>query len=260
MSRLVKSIQSIVSPFEILYLAIAIATFEHTLWAAAFMFEGKVNVDLPGDWYLRGALIAIAVDVGMLISSRMLAGASNRSQKLTLSLSFGIAAVISFYTQLVYMAMHTPDVVALSTLSPFWQHVVQPLLDARILILPLALPSLATIYTLTRLTHHQGHHVGPRHTQTEKVDDPSQTSIRRDLGTSTELIGLLPANTGEIADAIAQGQRVVTTVDNWVIDTDQLVFANLVGKAYGPYKTCRSMAGAFRQATKPKELRAPISN
>jgi hypothetical protein len=82
-----------INSFELVYIAISIATFTHTTWAAATVFEGHQPeyVQLAGlnpdqildfvvtnfdyfSWLFSGALIAVAVDCGMFIAAQELAG------------------------------------------------------------------------------------------------------------------------------------------------------------------------------------------
>lgn len=152
-----KTIRDILDPFEILYLAVAIATFDHTTWTAAFAFEGAIPKEDPqlSLWYLKGGLIAVAVDVGMLITSRYLGKATDRWNKVTLVSAFVVAAIASFYFQLGFILYHTPDYGLSAGVSQYWAEVMQPIIDARVFILPMLLPLLATIYTLARITNHQ---------------------------------------------------------------------------------------------------------
>lgn len=147
-----RRITGIIHPFEILYLAIAIATFQHTAWTASYLFEGP-QAEGRTTWIVQGALIAIAVDVGMLMTSRFLVGARGR-QKVVLVSAFVIAAITSFFFQLVYMAIHTPTVTVSAGVNASWSAFLNNVIEARVLIIPLALPVLATVYTMARLTSH----------------------------------------------------------------------------------------------------------
>lgn len=142
-----------VDAFELLYIAISIATFSHTQWAAAYTFEGvaPTNPDEYNLWLLKGALIAIAIDVGMLLSARYIKQAASG----WIVLSFVVAAISSFYTQIIYIFVHTPLLVAGSGVSQYWNEMITPLMDARVIILPFLLPFLAIIYTIAQIGNHK---------------------------------------------------------------------------------------------------------
>lgn len=146
---MLKKLLKLWDPLEFLYLAVAIATLNHTSWAMSYAFEGPYSGHWT--WYLEGLLIAIAIDVGMLYTSRMLASATTRGARLSLVITFVIAALGSLYAQLLYLLVRTPVVQMTEGVSPAWQAALQPLLEARVVILPALLPILAISYTLARV-------------------------------------------------------------------------------------------------------------
>lgn len=210
-----KRLRNVIHPFEILYLAIAIATFSHTAWAAAYMFDGPPPEGGEVRWWVGGALIAIAVDVGMLMTSRFLVRAEGR-QQLVLTIGFIIAAVTSFYFQVLYIAIHTPEVTISPGVSPAWASVLQVLVDARVLVIPLALPVLATVYTLARLNER-------RREEKEAPARHLQASI------SKEEQGTLPDGRFRV-----EGMSFVD-VEN--------------GMAYGPYRSTSALRRAMKNAS-----------
>lgn len=247
---MINSLRGWLDPFEILYLAIAIATFEHTQWAAAYMFEGAMPAD-PTAWFLRGALIAIAVDVGMLASSRLLATSVTASQRLVLVVAFALAAIVSFYAQVVYISLHTPTVALSAGVSGYWAQALGPLLEARVIILPLALPALATVYTLARLTRH---HVTPRSSETTSMVDDIRIVAVDEPGATSETPHVLL----RIADDIYHGylsEDQVTTIDGYSVDLmTNSFYDHARQKAYGPYRSRASMLGAMKQAARRPQL------
>jgi hypothetical protein len=140
-------------PFEFLYLAIAIATFEHSTWTAAFMFEGTPPVEEVALrlWYFKGALIAVAIDVGMLMSSRFIAHTTDLKEVLSLIAAFAMTAVASLFTQVGYIVFHTPEFNLSAGVSDYWVGVLTPIIEARVVILPFLLPLMGTIYTVARI-------------------------------------------------------------------------------------------------------------
>lgn len=153
-----------VNAFEIVYLAISIATFNHTVWSAAFVFEGNppefitgtgVNVfnDLIANysyygWFLSGALVAIAIDAGMLISARALA----KRWDWILGTAFAVGALASFFTQLLYSLHHTRQFNLGEGVSSYWNTALNPVVEARVVIIPLMLPIFALVYTAALIT------------------------------------------------------------------------------------------------------------
>lgn len=138
--------------FELLYIAISIATFSHTVWAASFAFEGMPPADGTWDmilWQLKGSLIAVAIDLGMLLSARVIA--RSRTTNWSMIVAFLVAAISSFYTQLLYILYHTGDFKIGSGVGQYWTDALVPLVDAKVLILPLLLPFLGIIYTIARV-------------------------------------------------------------------------------------------------------------
>jgi hypothetical protein len=219
-------LRSLLHPFELLYLAIAIATFQHTAWTAAYLFEGP-QPEGSTMWIIQGALIAIAVDIGMLLTSRFLVGAHGR-QKLVLIVAFIIAAVTSFFFQLVYMAIHTPTVVVSVGVSEKWAGFLQSVIDSRVLLLPLALPVLATVYTLARLTHVKAN--VPEAVPQMSDDDPQLTVT----------VTRIDKNLLQLGD----GRFLI----------EGLTFTDtLTGVKRGPYKSSPSMKRAIKSLMNDKE-------
>lgn len=139
-----------IDAFEILYLAISAATFSHTVWASSFSFEGPppLNQTEMILWQIKGTLIAISVDLGMLMAARFIA--SSKKTNWTMVLAFVIAAISSFYFQMIYILIHTSDFSVSSGVDSYWKTNLTPFVDARVVILPFLLPFLAIIYTIAR--------------------------------------------------------------------------------------------------------------
>lgn len=168
-------------PFELLYLSIAIATLDHTVWAGAFLFEGSMPVSDNIVWKLKGLLIAIAVDLGMLLTSRFLQNSVSKFQTVVLTISFIIAAVTSFYFQMVYILFHTPVFKISEGVDKYWIDMLTPFLQARVILLPLALPVLATAYTVARIFTHKAR-VAKGNSQAEMMELERATDIDDGLG------------------------------------------------------------------------------
>lgn len=151
--------------FELVYVAIAIATFSHTTWAAATVFDGPspaYQMGLEGQsfietlimnyayyrWFFDGALIAIAIDIGMLVAAKEL---SKKWNWLVL-FAFMVASLASFYTQVMYSLHHTGEFTYGGGVTPGWMNILEPIVDARVVLIPLMLPLFAIIYTFARIS------------------------------------------------------------------------------------------------------------
>lgn len=146
--------------FEMVYLSIAITTFNHTSWAVSTVFEGPMpgwaSSNNPFDgWWLTGRLMAVAIDVGMFIVARFLTEAHSRTQLLTLITAFALLAAASFYMQILYAVTHTQLLAYQPGVTSWWEAKIRPLTDARVILLPLMLPLFAIVYTaaMVQLRH-----------------------------------------------------------------------------------------------------------
>lgn len=142
-----------IDAFELVYIAISIATFQHTMWAAASTFEGPMpdyatNQAAYWHWHFNGALLATAIDVGMLVSARELAKLWNWMT----AGAFLVASVASFYTQVLYSLYHTHAFNYGTGVTTYWNTSLTPFVDARVIVVPLMLPLFAVIYTLARVS------------------------------------------------------------------------------------------------------------
>lgn len=137
--------------FEMVYLAIAAATFQHTMWAAATVFEGPMPIEFQSPdwwrWHLNGGLIAVAIDVGMLVAAREL----RKKTTLVMAGAFISAAIATFYTQVLFSLNHTQAMILGSGVSEYWSGFLDPIVQARVILVPLMLPLFATIFTLTSI-------------------------------------------------------------------------------------------------------------
>ena len=63
-------------------------------------------------------------------------------------ITFSLVALLSAYFQIVYAWIHAQPIPVNEGVSVYWQGVISPLVDARIVIVPLALPAIAILYAL----------------------------------------------------------------------------------------------------------------
>lgn len=149
-----------IGAFELVYLAIAAATFQHTTWSAAMTFEGPRpiggSVFQEVSWYINGVLLAIAIDIGMLVAARELARRATFITRFVLTTAFLTAALASFYTQVLYSAYHTNGWVWGQGVTGAWVDHLQPFVDARVVIIPAMLPVFAIVYTLAQIAQQTG--------------------------------------------------------------------------------------------------------
>lgn len=122
------------------YVAVSIATFQHTAWGFGTLAGAQPVGFAAAWWWLMGGLMAAAVDVGMgvIIWLKMQA---RRNPAHIWILAF--LALFSAYAQLIFAAHHAAHF-ALGAV-PVWLQWLQTVLEARTVVLPLALPGLALI-------------------------------------------------------------------------------------------------------------------
>ncbi len=223
-----------IDTFELLYIAISVATFSHTMWAAAFIFEGVVPLDTIGIlvWYAKGALIAIAVDIGMFTTSRSLVTARGISI-VFLVVAFMIASAGSFFTQLVFLLAHTPEYIISPAVSNEWATTLQPLTDARVVLFPLLLPVLAATYTLARIFKHKDEVV-----HAQQMEEIKPIVIQ----STTHLVEMMK----EQPELLESTERL-SLPEGEGIDWERLTFWDNVEKKWrGPYSSKRMLMTAMK--------------
>lgn len=151
------------NPFLLVYIVIAVATATHTAWGAAQTMQGAMPTEpLPQvGWWMQGLAAAIAIDITMLLTATKVRSNSQSSASVRVwrwrvpinwyIMTFAFTAVISTYSQVLYGFAHSGALVASAGVSPEWQARLQGLVDARIIIVPLALPVTALLYTVAGL-------------------------------------------------------------------------------------------------------------
>lgn len=127
----------------------SLATFIHSSWGfatlEAVMFEGLdfAALDTSGWFWARGALAATTLDLGILGFIRLIQeGVRNRWIRIALA---GVA-ILSGYTQFIYATAHAVTLEPTVGVAP-WLYVAALLaVQARVLLLPWALPGLIIMY------------------------------------------------------------------------------------------------------------------
>lgn len=146
--------------FQMVYWMIAVATAQHTAWGAATTMQGalpEAAINQVG-WWLQGIAFAIAIDVSMvMVASKIRSGVQSAHSIRLLrwsipinwyTVTFAAVSVFSFYFQLVYAWSHAQSLPHVGGVAANWVERLQPLIDARIVIAPMALPFIATLYTI----------------------------------------------------------------------------------------------------------------
>lgn len=141
-----------INPFVIVYWGIAIATAYHTAWGAATTMQGA-QPEQTIWWWAQGLAFAMAIDFTMVAVASKIRSRNKIEWRIDASylLTFAILAIASAYFQLLYAWAHATNIEPLAGVSQYWQSTLSGLIDARIVIAPLALPLIATLYTVAGL-------------------------------------------------------------------------------------------------------------
>lgn len=149
--------------FELLYFGVAVATFEHTAWSFGTTFLGMPSTDyfdITDPVWFRGALVALAVDIGMFLVARAAIEEGGKEVKSKMAIwglyiTFMIIGLISFFSQIIFAVYHTPYLEIASGVSEYWTTFLDPLIEAAPFLMAGALPLMAVIFTVSRAAMHQ---------------------------------------------------------------------------------------------------------
>lgn len=138
--------------FTVVYWMIAIATAQHTAWGAATTMQGSQS-GVAWIWWLQGLAFAIAIDFTMVAVAMKIRGRNKVYWRndITYIVTFAVAAILSAYFQLLYGWAHATELQTVGGIAPEWQDRLQGLIAARVVIAPVALPLIATLYTIAGL-------------------------------------------------------------------------------------------------------------
>lgn len=117
--------------FYALYVLVSIATFRHSA-------EGFASIEGNIVW---GALGALAVDAGMILSATGLQRERNR----WLLTGLIVSALASTYTQWLFAVSHSA-LVEIAPGAQWMSSIAQTVINIRIIVLPALLPALAVVY------------------------------------------------------------------------------------------------------------------
>lgn len=255
------------TPLEILYLAVAIATFRHTAYFSAFVFEGPFPTQTAHqiEWWVSGGLIAIAIDVGMLLTSRYMASSKSLFSTFAFMLAFVIAAIGSFVMQVGYISLHIPDFdISPGVPEPWRSAFIQPIVDASVVILPSLLPLLAVAYTIARISVEQASEkvVSGKPTKTQK-----QHEIVISEGETENKAPRLKSGKSKAKKSSKAPQLQATNYDN-MLDFIEVDYSNNTwfwkanpDNVYGPYddetNLTKSMKMQYTRALRSNKLEIP---
>lgn len=118
-----------------LYICVSVATFRHSAYGFASIEGGSF-------WW--GALSALAVDAGMMLSASGLR--ERRAWPLIIGLV--VSALASTYTQLLY-SVSAASAVSVAAGAQWLGTAARTIIDLRVLALPALLPSLSVVYAFS---------------------------------------------------------------------------------------------------------------
>lgn len=157
-----------ISAFQFIYVVIAIATALHTAWGAARTMQGVMPEDTAGQliWWVQGMFFAIAIDWAMfVIAMRIREGHWNVKTLTLMIISFILAATFSSFFQLLYAWVHSAPIVNSGGVVSEWQTRLGGVINSAPIIVPLMLPGISIVYTLSGITTHK------------RANTPEKTSV-----------------------------------------------------------------------------------
>lgn len=126
--------------FYWLYVSVAVATFRHSSYGFATLEGGSV---------VLGALSALALDVGMILSATGL----RRTRNWSLIAGLAVSAVASTYTQWLFAMMHA-EAIPVAPGALWIESLARLVIDGRVVLLPALLPTLAVLYARSADVRH----------------------------------------------------------------------------------------------------------
>lgn len=224
--------------YNSIYVAIAVATFKHSAWGFATRIEGpEPLVDWAAFeptpafawavltllmWYVWGAMMAIAVDVGMFVTAREIRMFYNQhggrvKQPYMLWLVYAVVASLSALTQMLYSVQHAAPL----TLQPTTIAALQPggwleqLMQHTVILLPVALPGMGFLYTVAGKVRDEAEQV-----EVGIIDDTGRKVY--DVNAFADLIMRHPSYVRRLAKAGTIGTKSGNTWQFTDDDTDKL--------------------------------------
>lgn len=186
--------------YKFVYWVIAFATAQHTAWGAATTMQGPQPQDAMM-WWLQGAVFAIAIDFMMVaVATKIRSGVQTSHfigfKKMHIPINWYVVtfltlAIVSFYFQLLYAWAHAEPLQQVGGVAQIWIDRLQGLIEARIVIAPLALPAVATLYTFGGFG--KGGEVQPKQRTVNTVAQMPMQPLRNDAISIAKMIDEQPA-------------------------------------------------------------------
>ncbi len=145
--------------YELIYIAISIATAKHSAWSYSTVMEGPepvidwanltLNLSAAYDfgrltiWFLSGLLAAVVVDIGMFVVAKRIRE-SEKENLLGLYLAYSIIVIFSAYFQIMYALQNASAFVPVEGV-PEWLNLA---FVWRFFIVPMSLPVMSLVYTM----------------------------------------------------------------------------------------------------------------
>jgi hypothetical protein len=130
--------------------AVSIAALLHSTWSLSTYFTGAEPTPqftpLWFGWLIPGALIGIAIDIGILSIAIELKHGQRGKAKLA---AFFVLSTAMFYLQFLYLAAHTPLVPIAPGVSAGWLTVATTLRDLSVWVIPALLPLACLLYAFS---------------------------------------------------------------------------------------------------------------
>lgn len=212
-----------INPFVLVYWGIALATAYHTAWGAATTMQGAQQ-EATIFWWLQGIAFALAIDFTMVAVASKIRGRNKIDWKIDAPylVTFAVVAIASTYFQLLYAWAHTTSIAPnVGGVAQVWVERLQGLIDARVVIAPLALPLIAVLYTIAGLG--KGGEVQSRIQKTRNVTQSPQSkvAIHVDSGRPQLSAGTLPEgeriedDEGKLAGYACPGCGKELSISGW---------------------------------------------
>ncbi len=174
--------------------ATGVAAFAHSTWTLGTWFAGMQPIvtanllegGLNGEWVaqslrlvfwlLPAALIAAALDIGQIATSRDIQRGQRTFAKYA---TFGVFAVATYYLQWLYLAHHMPVVDLSIGIRSEMLEFAKWMRDVSIWLIPLLLPLSTLLYTFSHAAHaEQATHLATVISATPKQDDQPMILVK----------------------------------------------------------------------------------
>lgn len=211
--------------------ATSVAAFTHSVWVLGTLMSGVQPLP-PNDlattlgavflvktvaWHFAPVLIATAIDIGFVQTSRRIESARGVGRKVsvTLYVTFGVLALTMYFLQFVYMAVHVPHIDLGAGVSEQLKLSLKGLFDASVFVIPALLPIAIALYTFASDGHDETPVNAPQtplnNAPAVVIPDPAPTVIVTAIAPAQLPAAMTPTDVG-LPDPALQPDRVETPV------------------------------------------------